>query len=122
MDELKVLEGSTKEIARTLLVEGEYYINKIDTKVISRIDETVFHAGGFIAKFSNDESPLGVSGEYVYRASEGVIQYELKSKIELFTIRGNIPINDDEKAGEEADLVLEGVLELLFKIYERFTI
>jgi hypothetical protein len=122
MDNLKVLDGTVKEITRALLEEGEYYIPSINTEAVSRIDPSDYINGGFIIQFSNNSSPIGVTGQFSVNFEDGIIKFDLESKVNNFKVKGLVAINAFATNADETDLVLEGLIILLLKIYERYTI
>jgi len=123
MNNLTLIRGeSVKEIRKTLFEEGEYFIVSLNTVAISRINEADFMNGGFKILFNNSEAPSGVTGHFTVDFGEGIISYALESKIESFHLEGRVEISAYATNVDEADLVLEGVISLLLKIYERYTI
>jgi len=121
MDNLEVLRGSAKEIVGRLTGEGEYYLDDISTTVITRIDPADYTEGGYIVQFSNEDSPFGINGEMVYGPTDGIIKYDLSNKVAGVSLKGEFTINDEETSAKEFDLILEGVIFQLLKIYERYT-
>ena len=121
MDKVEVVRGTAKEIANTITVEGEYYLDDISTNVVSRIDVDDYVPGGFIIQFTNEDSPFGINGEVVFGPTDGIIKYDLYNKVAGVSLKGEFTINDEETSAKEFDLILEGVIFQLLKIYERYT-